>query len=324
VSEESPLDSPGADHPVPIILDCDPGHDDAFAIMLAAAHPAIDLLAVTTVSGNGPVAKVTDNARRVCTMAGLLDTIIAEGASGPLVAGAAAAPEIHGESALDGAALPQPLVPLSPLPAVEQMFELIEASPVPVTIVATAPLTNVATLLRDHPDTAGKIAQISLMGGSATRGNWRPYAEFNIWADPEAADIVVNSGLPVRLTGLDVTHQALATPAVLDELRAQNTALSSICVDLLLFFADTYRTVFGMPDPPLHDPLAVLAVAHPDWMTWQRCNVAIETVGTYTRGATVIDLDRVTGEAENVTVARTVDVDRFWRLMLDSVASLGA
>jgi purine nucleosidase len=309
--------------PVPIILDCDPGHDDAFAIMLAGAHPGIELLAVTTVSGNGPVAKVTENARRVCTMAGLFDTVIAEGAGEPLAGSAAAAPEIHGESALDGAALPEPAVPLSPLPAVQQMLALIDASPVPVTIVATAPLTNVATLLRDHPDVTGKISEISLMGGSATRGNWRPYAEFNIWADPEAADIVVNSGLPVKLTGLDVTHQALATQAVLDELRAQDTELSKICVDLLLFFAETYRTVFGMPDPPLHDPLAVLAVAHPDWMSWQSCNVAIETVGTYTRGATVIDLDRVTGEPDNVMVARGVDVDRFWRLMLDSVAALG-
>jgi purine nucleosidase/pyrimidine-specific ribonucleoside hydrolase len=312
-----------ANRPTPIILDCDPGHDDAFAIMLAAAHPAIELRAVTTVSGNGSVDKVTENARRVCTMAGLLDTVIARGADQPLVADAEAAVEIHGESALDGAELPEPRVSLSPLPAVEQMVEIIESSDVPVTLVATAPLTNVATLLRDHPDTAAKLTGISLMGGSATRGNWRPYAEFNIWGDPEAAEIVVNSGLPIRLTGLDVTHQALATAAVLDELRAQNTVLSQICVDLLLFFADTYRTVFGMPDPPLHDPLAVLAVAHPDWMTWQRCNVAIETTGRYTRGATVIDLDGVTGAPPNVDVARSLDVDRFWRLMLDSVAKLG-
>lgn len=309
--------------PRPIILDCDPGHDDAFAIMLAAADPDLELLAVTTVSGNGPVEKVTDNARRVCTMAGLLDTVVAAGASEPLAGTASAAPTIHGESALDGADLPEPLVPLSPLPAVDQMITLIEASPVPVTIVATAPLTNVATLLRDHPSRLENLAGISLMGGSAGRGNWTPYAEFNIWSDPEAADIVINSGLPIRLTGLDVTHQALATSTVLDQLRAQQTQLSRICVDLLLFFADTYRTVFGMPDPPLHDPLAVYAVAHPDAMTWQHCNVTIETTGTYTRGATVIDLDGVTGRPANVNVARSIDVDRFWRLMIDSIAKLG-
>jgi inosine-uridine nucleoside N-ribohydrolase len=310
--------------PVPIILDCDPGHDDAFALMLAAAHPGIDLLAVTTVHGNGPVDKVTENARRVCTMAGLLDTVIARGAAEPLAGSARAATEIHGESALDGADLPEPAVPLSPLPAVAQMVEIIEASPVPVTIVATAPLTNVATLLRDHPETARRIERVSLMGGSATRGNSSPYAEFNIWSDPEAADIVVNSGVPVRLTGLDVTHQVLATPAVLNALRAQDTPLARICVDLLLFFADAYLTVFGMPDPPLHDPLAVLAVAHPDWMTWQDANVVVETAGTYTRGATVIDLDRVTGRPANVSVARGVDVERFWRLMLDAIAALGS
>jgi inosine-uridine nucleoside N-ribohydrolase len=270
------------------------------------------------------VATVPANARRVCTMAGLFDTVISAGASEPLAGTASAASEIHGESALDGADLPEPQVPLSPLPAVEQMVEIIESSPVPVTIVATAPLTNVATLIRDYPETARKVERISLMGGSATRGNWRPYAEFNIWVDPEAADVVVNSGLPVRLTGLDVTHQVLATPAVLEELRAQDTALSRICVDLLLFFADTYRTVFGMPDPPLHDPLAVLAIAHPDWMTWQPCHVAVERIGTHTRGATVIDLDGVTGEAANVDVARSVDVNRFWRLMINSVAMLAA
>ena len=235
----------------------------------------------------------------------------------------AVAAQIHGASALDGADLPEPAVPLSPRPAVAEMAEIIETSPAPVTLVATAPLTNVATLIRDHPETAAKLAGISLMGGSATRGNWRPYAEFNIWADPEAAEIVVGSGLPVKLTGLDVTHQALATPAVLAELRAQGTALADICADLLLFFADTYRTVFGMPDPPLHDPLAVLAVVHPDWMTCQRCNVAIETTGRYSRGATVIDLDNVTGEPANIDVARTLDTSWFWRLMLDCVAQLG-
>jgi purine nucleosidase/pyrimidine-specific ribonucleoside hydrolase len=308
---------------IPLIHDCDPGHDDAFAIMLAAAHPGIDLLAVTTVSGNGPIDKVTDNARRVCTLTGLLDTIVAEGASAPLAGHASAAQQIHGESALDGAALPEPAVPLSPLPAVDQIRVLLEASPAPVTLVATGPLTNVALLLRDHPAAAERIEQISLMGGSSTRGNWTPAAEFNIWADPEAADIVFRSDLPIRMVGLNVTHQALATSAVLDALRVQNTPLARTCVDLLVFFADTYRTVFAMPDPPLHDPLAVLAAVHPDWFEWKNCNVVVELDGTYTRGATVVDLDGVTGRSPNVEVAVAVDVPRFWQLMLDSVARLG-
>jgi inosine-uridine nucleoside N-ribohydrolase len=309
---------------IPVVLDCDPGHDDAFAIMLAAADPRVDLLAVTTVSGNGPIDKVTENARRVATLAGLLDTVIAEGAGRPLNGEAAAAADIHGESALDGAELPEPAVPLSPLPAVEQMLALLERSRRPVTLVATGPLTNVATLLRDHPEAAARIGLISLMGGSSTRGNWAPLSEFNIWADPEAAAIVFDSGVPVRMVGLDVTHQVLATSAVLEALRAQGTPLANTCADLLLFFAQAYRTLFAMPDPPLHDPLAVLAVTHPHWFTWKTCNVAVETEGTYTRGATVVDLDGVTGRPANAEVALSVDVERFWQLMLDAVARLGA
>ncbi len=309
--------------PSPVIIDCDPGHDDVFAIMLAAAQPEISLVALTTVSGNGPVGKVTENARRFCTLAGLTDVVIAEGAGDPLVGTAQPATDVHGESALDGADLPEPAVELSPLPAAQQMVATINASPVPVTIIATGPLTNVATLLRDHPDAATRIAQISIMGGSAERGNRRPYAEFNIWADPEAAAIVLGSGLPIRLVGLDVTHQALATRAVIDRLRGQGSALARTCADLLTFFASTYRAIYAMPDPPLHDPLAVLAVVHPELLTWRYCNVVVETAGTYTRGATVIDLDGVTGRPANVMVARSVDVDRFWDLMLDAVAKLG-
>ncbi len=306
----------------PVVLDCDPGHDDAFAILLAAAHPGLDLLAITTVSGNGPVERVTDNARRVCTLAGI-DVVIAQGADRPLAGDPRSAEEIHGESALDGADLPEPTVPLSPLSAVDQLVATITASPEPVTIIPTAPLTNIAVLIRDHPEVLANVSGISLMGGSATRGNSTPAAEFNIWVDPEAADIVFRSGLPIRMTGLDVTHTVLATDDVLDALRAMGTRLGTIGAELLTFFADAYRTVFGMPAPPLHDPVAVFAVAHPDWMTWQRCRVDVELDGRFTRGMTVVDLDGVVDTPPNVEVARAVDVDRFWALMVDSVRTLG-
>ncbi|MHA3704075.1 nucleoside hydrolase [Jatrophihabitans sp. YIM 134969] len=306
----------------PVVLDCDPGHDDAFAILLAAAHPDLDLLAITTVSGNGPVDKVTLNARRVCTLAGI-DVVVAEGAERPLAGDAHGAEDIHGESALDGADLPEPTVALSPLPAVEQLVETIGASDQPVTIVATAPLTNVATLIRDHPETLANVSGISLMGGSALRGNVTPAAEFNIWADPEAAAIVFGSGLPLKMVGLDVTHTVLATPDVLDRFRATDTDLGWIGADLLTFYADSYRTKFGMPGAPLHDPLAVLAVVHPDWLVWHHCRVDIELDGRHTRGMTVVDLDGVVDTPPNVEVARAVDVGRFWDLMVDSVRRLG-
>jgi purine nucleosidase/pyrimidine-specific ribonucleoside hydrolase len=300
---------------VAVVLDCDPGHDDAFAILLAAAHPSIDLLAVTTVAGNGPLPRVTDNARRVCALAGI-DVPVAAGLSGP---GAEAATAIHGASALDGADLPEP-VPLWPEDAITLMARLIEESAQPVTIVATGPLTNVAALLARRPDLRPAIV---FMGGSCGRGNWRPLAEFNIWADPEAADRVLRSGLPITMCGLDVTHQAIATPEVFAELRALGTPLASTCADLLRFFAGTYDTVFGMPDPPVHDPVAVAAVAEPGIVRVVDAPVVVELDGTHTRGATVVDLHGVTGARANARVAVELDRERFWRVLLAAIAVLG-
>jgi inosine-uridine nucleoside N-ribohydrolase len=309
--------------PIPVLLDCDPGHDDALAILLAAGSPAIDLLGITTVAGNQTLPKTTLNARRICTAAGITSVPIAAGRAQPLHGQLRPAPGIHGETGLDGPAFGEPAVGIEPVGAVEFLRRVILDADQPVTLIATGPLTNIAALLLAHPEVAGRLHEIVLMGGSTERGNVTPYAEFNIHTDPEAADIVVGSGLPVTMCGLNVTHQALATSAVLDRIAALGTPLARICVDLLTFFAGSYRRVFGFDAPPLHDPVAVARVIDPAVVTAVEANVAIELAGTLTTGATVIDLHKVTGRQPNAQVATSLDVDRFWQMMVTAVAALG-
>ena len=309
--------------PVPVVLDCDPGHDDMFAILLAAAHPGIDLLAVTTVAGNGPLDKVTLNARKICTAAGL-DVVVAAGADRALAGGQDTAPHIHGDTALDGTDLPEPAIPLAADDAVTVMARLLERASRPITLVATGPLTNVATLLNRRPDLTPKIERIVFMGGSTGRGNRAPLAEFNIWVDPEAADVVLRSGVPLLMCGLDVTHQALATPEVFARLRAIGGPLPATLAASLEFYGDAYREVFGMTAPPLHDPVAIAAIVEPDVVRRVPAPVAVELTGEHTRGATVVDLHRVTGAEPNAEVALELDADRFWDLVLDAVRTLSA
>lgn len=305
----------------PIILDCDPGHDDAMAMLLAAAHPNVELIGITTVSGNGSLDKVTYNAQRICALAGI-DVPVARGANDPLAGNASAAPSIHGASALDGAKLPEPHRELSELSAVELIADLVSNSPVPVTLIPTGPMTNIAMFIQKYPELLPRIDHLSFMGGSVDCGNWTPYAEFNIWCDPEAADVVMRSGLNITMTGLNVTHTALATPEILQRMSDINSHLAKTVVDLMKFFAQTYDEVFDMPNPPLHDPIAVAAVIDPTIMRTQYLPVSIELNGELTRGATVVDVHGVTGREANVNVGLELDVDRFWNLIIDSVKQL--
>jgi purine nucleosidase/pyrimidine-specific ribonucleoside hydrolase len=303
---------PGA-HPV--LLDCDPGHDDAVAILLAAGRrDAIDLRAVTTVGGNAELEKVTVNARRVMTLAGLTDVPVAAGAAGPRRGELITALEVHGQSGLDGAELPEAAVELDERSAIALM-----ADRGPATVVATGPLTNVAALLEQSPDT---VSDIVWMGGSTDRGNTRPYAEFNALVDPEAAEIVFTSGKPVTMVGLNLTHQAQATPAIVERLRAIANPAAEASIGWLTFFADTYRTVYGFEGPPVHDPCALALVIDPSLVRCVDSFVAIETEGRWTRGATVVDLHGRLGEAPNARVAMELDVPRFWDLVMGAIAAL--
>jgi purine nucleosidase len=292
------------------------------AILVAAAHPRIDLLAITTVAGNGTLERTTHNARAVCTLAGIRNVPVAAGAPGPLVGSLRTASHVHGESALEGAALPHPDVPLAAEHAVDLMARALREATRPVTLVPTGPLTNVALLLRKHPELGERVREIVLMGGSTGAGNVEPLAEFNIHVDPEAADVVFSSGLPVTMCGLNVTHQALATEDVLQRLRDLGTPLAGTVVGLLGFFRDRYRDLWGLPAPPVHDPVAVARVIDPGLVPCEEAHVAVELHGTHTRGATVCD--RFRGRTPNARVAMELDAPGFWDLVVSAVDRLGA
>ena len=301
--------------PTPVLLDCDPGHDDAIAILLAAGRrDAVDLRAVTTVGGNAELEKVTLNARRVLTLAGVEDVPIAAGAAGPRRGDLVTALEVHGQSGLDGADLPEPAMEVDPRGALELMAER-----GPATVVATGPLTNVAALLEHAPQA---VEEIVWMGGSTERGNTRPYAEFNAMVDPEAAQIVFESGVPVTMVGLNLTHQAQATDDVVERFRALGTPVSEAVIGWLSFFADTYRRVYGFGGPPVHDPCALALVIDPTLVRCDEVFVAIETEGRWTRGATVVDLHGRFGNPPNARVAMELNVPRFWDLLVDAIAAL--
>ncbi|KHK96414.1 hypothetical protein LK09_15770 [Microbacterium mangrovi] len=306
----------------PIILDCDPGHDDVFAIWLAAAHPAIDLRAITTVGGNGLLEHTTYNARVACTVAGVSGIPIGAGAAHPLAGPLHPADWIHGPNALGGPELPAPTVPLDDRNAQQLMRDVIDASPEPITIVATGPLTNVAMLFEETPETVSRIAGVVWMGGSTTRGNVTPYAEFNAWADPEAIAIVLAAEVPFTMVGLNITHQALATPEVRARIAATGTRTGAFGRELLDYFSSTYERAERMPDGPLHDPITVALLADPAVATTVRTRLDVELAGTETRGATSVDLLDALDRPHNATVALDLDVPRFWSLIEDAVRTL--
>ncbi|GLV56605.1 ribosylpyrimidine nucleosidase [Dictyobacter sp. S3.2.2.5] len=302
-----------------IILDCDPGHDDAIALLLAARHPALELLAVTTVAGNQSVEKTSTNALKVCTLAGILDIPVARGMQCPLLRPPRFAADIHGESGLDGPEVPPPAFSLAAQHAVDLLIDLLLHSDGDIVLVPTGPLTNIASAIRREPAIVPKIQAISLMGGAISVGNVTASAEFNIWADPEAAAIVFACGRPITMIPLEVTHQALATEEIMGRLRAMRRPVSTFAADLLHYFADSYRQVFGFPAPPLHDPCAVAAVIDPDIILTKEMHVEIETQGEWTVGRTVCDIYAKTGLAANARVGYALQVERFWNLLLDTL-----
>ncbi len=306
--------------PVPCILDCDPGHDDAIAILLAAAHPALELRAITTVGGNAPLDKVTLNARRVCTLAGIR-VPIAAGAEGPREGTLEPAADVHGESGLDGPELPAPDVPLDARPAVELIADELAAAAEPVTLFAVGPLTNIAAALErvEHE----RIREIVWMGGSTERGNRTPYAEFNAWVDPEAAALVLASGVPFTMVGLNLTHQARATAEVIARMHALGTPLGATVAGWFEFFGSTYRSLFGAGAAPVHDPCAVALVAEPGVVRCTDAFMAVETDGRWTRGATVVDLRGRLGREPNARIALELDAERFWDVVVAAVERLG-
>lgn len=302
----------------PVIIDCDPGHDDVFAIWLAAGDPRLDLRAITTVAGNGSLADVTLNARIACTVAGIADVPIAAGADRPLVRPPRSAPDIHGPNALGGPVLPSPTVPLDDRTAIELISDVLEDTDEPVVLIPTGPLTNIAQLVQQRPHLRPRIRDVVWMGGSIGRGNRTPYAEFNAWSDPEAADLVLRFGVPFTVVGLTVTHQALTTRDVVSRIAAVGNATARFGVELLEFYCTSYDAAQRMPAGPLHDPVAVAAVIDPTVAESVRGAITIEINDAERAGATDFD---PAGEP-TVTVPVSLDVDRFWDLVVAAVAKL--
>lgn len=302
-----------------VILDCDPGHDDAMAILLAAASPALELVAITTVAGNQTLDKTTLNARRVCSVAGIRDVPIAAGCDRPLVRPLQVAADIHGSSGLDGPSFAEPTVGLDPRHAVDLIVE--EALAGGLTLVPTGPLTNVASALRREPRLAEQLDGVVLMGGAIGLGNWTPAAEFNVWADPEAARVVLEAGVPVTVVPLEVTHRALATPEVLARIETIGTPVAEMAVALMRYFAETYERVFGFDAPAVHDPCAVAAVIEPRVVEVRPMHVAIETGSRHSDGRTLCDVHGVTGQPPNAAVGVALDVEAFWDLMIGAIGA---
>jgi purine nucleosidase len=309
-----------------IILDCDPGIDDALAIAFAAGHPEIELAGITTVAGNVGLDKTTANALAVASFVGAGTVPVTAGCAAPLLRPARRAGHVHGESGLGAAVLP-PGRAVRDGHAIDFIVSAIAAAPGEITLVATGPLTNIALALRREPRLAQWVRDFVIMGGSAGRGNVSHAAEFNIWADPEAAAMVFGAGWTVRMIGLDVTLRAQATAAVQVRMRELGVLGADLLLPALARYADS-TAPGGRPHanpaggPPVHDVCAVVSVVAPDIFTYTPAAVQVETAGQLTSGMTVTEF--FPASVPNAAVATDIDVDRFWELVLRTYASLAA
>ena len=290
----------------PIILDGDPGHDDAIAWVLASTVPEFEIKAITTVAGNQTLEKVTYNARRIVSLL-KLDIEVAKGRNRPICSDLIIAPNFHGETGLDGPKLPEPDHELSRLSAIEMMAKVLKESDEKVTVITTGAQTNIAALLLAHPELKEKIEMISTMGGGLRNGNWTAGAEFNILVDPEAAYTVYHSGLPLQMCGLDVTEKALVYPEDWDRIRKLNNPVAKIVAEWFDFFFIHVKSL-GWAGATTHDPCAVMSLVHPEIFDIRDYYVDIELNGKYTRGATVADFRGTTGNKPNCRCV--VDLDR--------------
>lgn len=308
-----------------IILDCDPGHDDAIAMLLAWGNPNIDLVAVTTVAGNQTIDKVTHNALSVARVGNMQGLTIAKGSRRPIVrAETENAPSIHGDSGLDGPKLPDPVHTLDSRSAVDVIIDTVMNNPPKtITIVPTGALTNIALAARVEPRIVERVKEVVLMGGGAHVGNWSAVAEFNIKIDPEAAYVVFNEKWPVTMIGLDLTHQALATPEVMAKIAALNTKPAKFVCDLIDFFGKMYKKEQGFDAPPVHDPCAVAYVIDPTLIKTRRVPITVELTGTHTLGMTVCDFRKVEYTDCHTQVALELDHKRFWDLITDALKRIG-
>jgi purine nucleosidase len=299
-----------------LIIDCDPGLDDAVALLLAHGNPAVELIAVTTVAGNRSLPQVTANALGVAQLLGI-EAPVAAGADRPLLQ-AAEFGDMHGDTGLDGVTLPEASIRLDARHAVELIIELVMShEPGEITLVPMGPLTNIALAARREPRIVDRVREVVLMGGGAWTGNMSAVAEFNIFFDPEAADVVFSAGWPITMIGLDVTHLALATSEVRERFAAAAGPRARLVSEALTSIARSYQD-YGFPDPPIHDPVAVAAVIAPQLFTFERVPIRIELAGTHTRGMTVVDRRPWVASELPTRFASALDAEGFWGLVADA------
>lgn len=310
--------------PSKIIIDTDPGQDDAAAIMLALASPELEVLGITAVAGNVPLALTGRNARMVTEICGRGDVAVYAGADRPLARKLVTAEHVHGKTGLDGIDLFEPARPLESKHAVDFIIETLRSEPAgTITLCPLGPLTNIAMVLERAPDVAGRIKQIVLMGGGFFEGgNITPSAEFNIYVDPEAAKVVFGAGIPLTMMPLDVTHKVLTTRVRVERLRANGNRASVAMADMLEFFERFDEEKYGTDGGPLHDPTVIAWLLDPDMFSGRNCNVEIETGSDLTLGATVVDWWRVTERPQNALVVKDVDADRFFDLLIERLGRL--
>jgi purine nucleosidase len=308
----------------PIIIDTDPGQDDAIALLLAAASPELELLGVTTVAGNVPLALTTLNARKVIELSGRTDVPICAGADRPLDVPLVTAEHVHGDTGLNGVQLPEPTLALDPRHAVDFIIQTLrEREAGTVTLCPLGPLTNIALALRQAPDIAPRIRRIVLMGGGFFEGgNVTPAAEFNFYVDPQAAHEVFTSGVPITMAPLDVTHQVLTTAKRIDAICALGNRVGTVVAAWMEFFERYDEEKYGQDGGPLHDPCVIAWLLRPELFTGRDCNVRIETTSELTRGMSVIDWWAVTGLPANAQVLRHADSDGFFALLTERLARL--
>lgn len=306
-----------------IIIDCDPGYDDAVALLLAAGSPSVEVLAITTVAGNQTLEKVTRNTLRIATLSGL-DVPVAAGAARPLLRDeVVVAANIHGESGLDGTTLPQATLKPDPRHAAQLIVDTVmNEPPQSVTLVPIGPLTNIALAARLEPRIVERVKEVVLMGGGYHIGNVKPMAEFNIENDPEAAHIVFEEKWPIVMVGLDLTYQALATQTVKDKIAAIHTPASDFVTQVLTRFSENYKKSKGFDEPPVHDACAVAYVIDPGVIETRKAPVHVEYRGEYTSGMTVTDLRRKAPQDCHTAVAMKLDRERFWNLVIEAVGNL--
>lgn len=307
-----------------IIIDTDPGQDDAIAILLALASPELEVVGITAVAGNVPLRLTEKNARKICELAGRPDVRVFAGAERPLLRRSVTAEHVHGKTGLDGPILPEPTMPLQEQHAVDFIIEtLMKEESGTITLCPLGPLTNIALALIREPRIAPRIKEIVLMGGGFFEGgNMTPAAEFNIYVDPHAADVVFRSGAPIVVMPLDVTHKALTTAARIEAIRSLGTRVGDAAAALLEFFERFDEEKYGTDGGPLHDPCVIAYLLRPELFTGRHCNVEVEISSELTMGMTVVDWWGVTDRPKNAMVMRDIDADGFFTLLTDRLARL--